>query len=254
MNEIPYRSEDQKDKLYNAAYEADKLRYVIKNVDHDGTIEDHIKQILDSEHYTEKMLHHFIHKHKKIEKNWISETLWDIYIKDKEYQKHIEAKNGFDEMNQLFHLQDIYKKLGRKNCMDFFKYQVWGNFNYVKSDIKIKHINELYIFLEDTLKARIETVFFLVEKGIKNPTDPIKLATSVTKDELWFRINWKKVINIKINSEPYAQVAYHIISSIHSQEKIETEIHDKIRDSDIKELMDNSQTREWKYFSIDEDF
>jgi len=59
-------------------------------------------------------------------------------------------------------------------------------------------------------------------------------------------INGNKILSILPSTEAEAKVAYHILSMLHSQQKIDDEISENISDEEIKQLND--------YFTLDADF
>jgi len=67
------------------------------------------------------------------------------------------------KMDEFFDMDAIYNIVSKKNCKDFFEYQISTTFQLIKSDIEIENVNKLYVFLEEELKAHIETVWLFVE-------------------------------------------------------------------------------------------
>jgi len=59
-------------------------------------------------------------------------------------------------------------------------------------------------------------------------------------------INGKRILSILPATEAEAKVAHHILSTLHSQQKIDDEICENIIDEEIKQLND--------YFTLDADF
>jgi len=67
------------------------------------------------------------------------------------------------KMDEFFDMDAIYNTVSKKNCKDFFEYQISTNFKLIKSDIEIENVNKLYVFLEEALNIHIQTACTLIE-------------------------------------------------------------------------------------------